>query len=1357
MKCNQTKFTFITLLLINIINVYSKLLFTFPSSLTLEDENILVIEKNGIYICDPTLENIISTVFTFNEDDIIKDLNSLYNVYMKDKNGFIICLVNARLFFFNRTGTLLKYTNRLINEDNPNYSTLVPIYKDSNFYYYVFGYLDINAHIKFQYYKIRLSDYTNGLIGTFTFNNLDGYFTDCNYLNKGFSCEYMKEKEDNDYNYLVCFFISDCDSNSFTYELYKIKDDSISERYWDDKEKLNNVKLIKTIANNNLKNVLILAFVEDNNNFNIKAYSFYYKESRFTPLNEKLNSLTSPDIYCSKILYGIKTNYIYEKNLINFSCINSPAVYSILYNNDLGVVQRDKQFETCSSIYGHSVIFSKHYNNYYVVSDVICDNKQRTFIPLIGDIPPYEEEKEIEEEKREEKEEEKIEEEIIHEIEKEILKEEEFIFEEEKYEEMIEEKKFEEIVEEIKEEEKFIWEEEIINEETELIIQCPKLEKCSECDGESLLKNLCIKCDNDKGYYLLNVKINKKYIECVNNITKPSNFYFDSENKKFEPCFETCAKCDTKGNYEENNCTSCDEINYRLKPDYEPFNNCVPKCKYLYYYNDYGQYKCTDYPYCPDDYNILISKKYKCTNDCTKEDIYMYYYNGECLKSCPNNTQDDNDFLCKDININNCILSENYLMQLDENITDDEIEKLTKVYAKEFEYTDVHVSIYQNNIYTITIYKDSNCIDNLELQIPEINFGDCGLKVRTSYEIEENLIVAIIDKKIEGTNQRKMISYSLFSPTTGTKLNSESICEDDKLVVLENLSLKLKNSNINLDTFTKFVEQGINVYDLSDPFYTDVCFQYTNIESENNVDKDIALKDRVLVYFPNITLCEDGCDIKGINMTTYKAICECKYTKGKDILKDNALYQSQVGQLEEFISSSNIYVIKCFKNIFNVSYFKQCLGGINFSIPPEKRYKRSLKNIKIKPNYEEEKKASIQEISDKNNDIIINSNYLDLNSQKEENKKVYIKSYKIKDKPHRLILRRHLYGLKNWQTIETSKSNLKSNILSDKDIKKLYSDENKLNNNNDNDKNTINEISSSSEKKPSEKIKDLPIKIYDKPDILQNSSNSSDEEPASKNAKLIKGINFSSLMDLQNLKNDQKQDTFFAEYLQTEFQDMDFEDMLIKDKRDFCTYYYEKLKDDQIIVKIFKGDDPLKPKSILILLLLLQIDLYFLINGLFYDEEYASEVFHLEKDSFGDAMNRFLENLVYSALVGIIIGYIIECFFIEESRMKKIFKKKKDNALEIKYEINQIIKSIQRRYFFFIIITFIITIFTWFHVSCFNVVYPHLKLEWLLFSVIIIIFMQLFSAFICLLHSILRYFSFKCKSEKIYKLSYLLS
>ena len=73
-----------------------------------------------------------------------------------------------------------------------------------------------------------------------------------------------------------------------------------------------------------------------------------------------------------------------------------------------------------------------------------------------------------------------------------------------------------------------------------------KYEKCELYNEESKNLNLCIKCNKIKGYYFLNIysvpkeEITDKYIDCVYNITKPSNFYYDAKNEDFRPCYETC-------------------------------------------------------------------------------------------------------------------------------------------------------------------------------------------------------------------------------------------------------------------------------------------------------------------------------------------------------------------------------------------------------------------------------------------------------------------------------------------------------------------------------------------------------------------------------------------------------------------------------------------------------------------------------------------------------------------------------------------------------------------------------------------------------------------------------------------------
>ena len=76
----------------------------------------------------------------------------------------------------------------------------------------------------------------------------------------------------------------------------------------------------------------------------------------------------------------------------------------------------------------------------------------------------------------------------------------------------------------------------------------------------------------------------------------------------------------------------------------------------------------------------------------------IYQYNGNCLKECPNNTIiNDNVYLCQDINKDKCELSETEFNYISDTITDNEIGIMANNFAKEFIYTNKHVSVYKNN------------------------------------------------------------------------------------------------------------------------------------------------------------------------------------------------------------------------------------------------------------------------------------------------------------------------------------------------------------------------------------------------------------------------------------------------------------------------------------------------------------------------------------------------------------------------------------------------------------------------------------------------------------------------------------
>ena len=122
---------------------------------------------------------------------------------------------------------------------------------------------------------------------------------------------------------------------------------------------------------------------------------------------------------------------------------------------------------------------------------------------------------------------------------------------------------------------------------------------------------------------------------------------------------------------------------------------------------------------------------------------------------------------------------------------------------------------------------------------------------------------------------------------------------------------------------------------------------------------------------------------------------------------------------------------------------------------------------------------------------------------------------------------------------------------------------------------------------------------------------------------------------------------------------MEFDDAIVKDKRSFRETFVENLKDNQIIVNTFIAEDHLKVHSIKIILFILNIMSYFFVNGLFFSEEVISELFNVdeEKENFFNFIPRSIERLIYTTLVGIIVGIITDLFFIEEIKIKGTFKK----------------------------------------------------------------------------------------------------
>ena len=995
---------------------------------------------------------------------------------------------------------------------------------------------------------------------------------------------------------------------------------------------------------------------------------------------------------CKSQHFEIKFNYIRLNEEYLFSCVDDNN-YIILLKLNINFEYLNKSIiNNCNYNYGYSMIYSSINEKYIIISDVSCE-ESNYFFSQVKDI---------------------------------------------KYKKL--------------------------RETQETLTNCGDYVKCATCNEKSLSKGLCLTCNQNYNYFPLksnntnqNITDGQTLIDCYNNSTKPNNVFFNTKENYYQPCYWTCGSCDFGGDGNQNNCTSC-AMDYTDDPEIK--GNCVVLCKNYYYYTIYNQYKCSSSPQCPEEKNLLIRKKRKCIDSCLKDREYRYQYNGECLQECPSDTEiDTKDLICKVKNKELCSQSTSQF-DLYDFLKEGGVEKIVKTYAKEFVYTNKHISLFKNEVYSIMLYKSPECITELELPMPEIDFGTCYTKVQNKYDIKDSLIIAIVDKSNSKKNN-PITSYSFYNPYTGEKLDSETACKEEIIVVKENIKSLLNDSVSDMDSILFLTEQNIDIFNKSSGFFTDLCYHF-----ESPCNKDVALNDRLLVYYPNITLCDSGCSNTGVNLTSMTAICECKYKEmtDEDSEEDTNLYQNAVNEVYNILNQINLGVMACYKDIFESKYFVSCTGGIimlclfiieiiiyiiyyYIGLFYVKKYIYSITDNyllylnkspmyktfigKLQDNGKEKKDVENEEKGEKEEEK-------EEKEEKEENEEKEEKEEKSKDENENKSLKQKNCPPKkehkdidlNYCKIHNKKNtNVKSNKT-------------------DNQKKMLKTQEGSEDKNSSNLV------LYG---TRKNRTKSNSNVHNVKLGKSLLSFKTSDKSSTNPITNDiitKKNITFFDQYLSIQLNEMLFNDALIKDKRLFFDYFYDKLKKKYIILDLILINNPIKPKTIKILLLILDIEICFVVNAMFINEDYVSKVFRSTKEeNFISFLPRSVNRIIYTIIASFVFGYIIGCLFIEEKRLKSIFKYEKNNPYAIKYEISLIMKEVKWRYNIFIIITAVATVYSWYYLSCFNNIYPHTKIEWIKSSILIILLIHIISIIVILIETLLRFISFEIKSEKMYKAS----
>ena len=254
--------------------------------------------------------------------------------------------------------------------------------------------------------------------------------------------------------------------------------------------------------------------------------------------------------------------------------------------------------------------------------------------------------------------------------------------------------------------------------------------------------------------------------------------------------------------------------------------------------------------------------------------------------------------------------------------------------------------IQQNEMLQIKILDIYYSNDNNLSILPLMNFNKSN-----NYNL--NTIFYIYSKNQINLNNSLIIKYKGISSLDMYKsINECSI----KIIKKENYSIQNKKRNLqeklseefyifeeifdnknaqnDLEEIVELFNMGVNVFNISDPFFNDLCIHY-----ENN-SHDYVLEDRIEFFYQNYSLCNSSCNLSQIYMENYSYSCICfpvieegdnTHHKREHSMELNEEF-SMEGLTKEFSDlffETNFEVIRCF---FNVLKDKVIINNYGFII-----------------------------------------------------------------------------------------------------------------------------------------------------------------------------------------------------------------------------------------------------------------------------------------------------------------------------------------------------------------------------------------------------------------------------------------
>ena len=856
---------------------------------------------------------------------------------------------------------------------------------------------------------------------------------------------------------------------------------------------------------------------------------------------------------------------------------------------------------------------------------------------------------------------------------------------------------------------------------------------------------------------------------CV-NIIYPGYYLSDNEYNVIEPCDDSCLTCEGSSDY----CIECAE-GYISNP--YKIHQCVKECKTKYWYvDDNNDYKCSD-----ECFYITDSKREKiggnqcvekCTSDlcifCQKNDAF-YVLNNICVFKCPNGYSVDSDNVC----INNDDSDSECKTRIDNarhsvylaNLADSSDEWIGRYLYSYGTKSEKNVDIYKTHNTTFQIFKDDNCQFESSVRngISYINTTDCKNTLMKEHGLKSNEIL-FVKYDINRTLMVNQVHYNVYNAITKEILDI-SICGEEQI-------LYPFDSNSQSAKIAKYYKDliGIDVFDINDPFFNDICFQFYDIYKN-----DVILAHRRYFIFQNISLCEKGCNYKGFDINNYMINCVCP-NQLPSLSEVTKLTETQGAEdWKRRLKEGNIECIKCYNLVFSKKYIKKNAGFfilffilllqipslitllfnsafthiyafvnqftyINNQIsgenltpnPPKKNEYQNEINIEnisstIKNDDSEFDSSNSSERNKSKSDINSSSNNNNYSNSSE------ISNSKEEESKEKSIETESIYSNKNQKKISFKRNSNFTDLPSN---------------------------SNSFRESPITIIRNTPKNCSSKKklQILTNKS-----IKLVKNEKLVEGqsstnynINTISTEFIKKKNYTKPNDEEVESFDEDEIDYLQISDAIDYDMRSFIYYFWRVSKKKVIFLKPFTDISVFEPFSIKICNFLFIISWFFTFSCLLFRDKYIGERYLTQKSL--KVNYTISHDIKRSFYVGLICSFISICFdylLVVKKKFVLVIRYERDQNQFLK-KTKEIIKSYKYRLIFFLTLDFILIIFFWYYVSSFCAVYVGTQSAMIISSLFALLFGSILQFVFAFIITCFRKIGLECNNNICYKISQIL-